>query len=165
VRLSLQIFIVLELITGGELFDKIVAESRFDEKTARFYFRQLLKGVTYCHKQGVCHRDLKPENLLLDERSDLKISDFGLSALYTGSADDEGRATVRTLSQRRCCRGGALRGCAERRRKRRGVLLCAAAEGAGSRPLQRRARSAGAGASSRVPRGRASLQGSARLLA
>jgi serine/threonine protein kinase len=89
-----KIFIVLELITGGELFDKIVAESRFDEKTARFYFRQLIKGVKYCHNQGVCHRDLKPENLLLDEHSDLKISDFGLSALYTGSADDEGRATV-----------------------------------------------------------------------
>lgn len=89
-----KIFIVLELITGGELFDKILAESRFDEKTARFYFRQLLKGVKYCHGQGVCHRDLKPENLLLDEKGDLKISDFGLSALYTGSADDEGRATV-----------------------------------------------------------------------
>lgn len=47
---------------------------------------------------GVCHRDLKPENLLLDNKGDLKISDFGLSALYTGSADDEGRATVRDPS-------------------------------------------------------------------
>lgn len=89
-----KIFIVLELITGGELFDKIVAEGRFDENTARFYYRQLIKGVKYCHSQGVCHRDLKPENLLLDQNGDLKISDFGLSALYTGSADDEGRATL-----------------------------------------------------------------------
>lgn len=77
-----KIFIVLELITGGELFDKIVAEGRFDEKNARFYFRQLVDGVEYCHAQGVCHRDLKPENLLLDEKMNLKISDFGLSALY-----------------------------------------------------------------------------------
>jgi len=112
---------VLELITGGELFDKIVAESRFDEKTARFYFRQLLKGVTYCHKQGVCHRDLKPENLLLDERSDLKISDFGLSALYTGSADDEGRATVRAEAVWQCRGAVVMRAearwqCAQRRR-------------------------------------------------
>lgn len=89
-----KIFIVLELITGGELFDKIVAEGRFDENTARYYFRQLIKGVKYCHGQGVCHRDLKPENLLLDQNANLKISDFGLSALYTGSADDEGRATL-----------------------------------------------------------------------
>ena len=92
--LPLQIFIVLELVTGGELFDKIVSESRFEEKMGRFYFRQLFKGIKYCHEQGVCHRDLKPENLLLDERANLKISDFGLSALYTGSPDDEGRATV-----------------------------------------------------------------------
>ena len=47
-----KIFIVLELITGGELFDKIVAEGRFDENTARYYFRQLIKGVKYCHSQG-----------------------------------------------------------------------------------------------------------------
>jgi len=77
-----KIFIVLELVTGGELFDKIVTAGRFDEKTAREYFRQLVSGVEYCHRQGVCHRDLKPENLLLDEQAMLKISDFGLSALY-----------------------------------------------------------------------------------
>uniref|UniRef100_A0A7S0IKS8 non-specific serine/threonine protein kinase n=1 Tax=Calcidiscus leptoporus TaxID=127549 RepID=A0A7S0IKS8_9EUKA len=77
-----KIFIVLELVTGGELFDKIVTAGRFDEKTAREYFRQLVSGVAYCHQQGVCHRDLKPENLLLDEQAMLKISDFGLSALY-----------------------------------------------------------------------------------
>ena len=83
-----KIFIVLELITGGELFDKIVSEGRFTEATARFYFRQLVQGVHYCHSQGVCHRDLKPENLLLDENGDLKISDFGLSALYEGAGED-----------------------------------------------------------------------------
>jgi len=77
-----KIFIVLELVTGGELFDKIVTAGRFDEPTARKYFRQLISGVDYCHHQGVCHRDLKPENLLLDEQALLKISDFGLSALY-----------------------------------------------------------------------------------
>ena len=77
-----RIFIVLELVTGGELFDKIVSSGRLDEATARTYFRQLVCGVEYCHRQGVCHRDLKPENLLLDEQGMLKISDFGLSALY-----------------------------------------------------------------------------------
>jgi serine/threonine protein kinase len=82
-----KIFIVLELVTGGELFDKIVSAGRFDEATARKYFRQLISGVDYCHRQQVCHRDLKPENLLLDELELLKISDFGLSALYGTDQD------------------------------------------------------------------------------
>ena len=56
-----KIFIVLELITGGELFDKIVSAGRLSEEQAKFYFAQLVEGVDYCHKQGVCHRDLKPE--------------------------------------------------------------------------------------------------------
>jgi len=59
------LLLVLEYMEGGELFDKIVAEGKLSEGTARAYFRQLLKGLKYCHAQGVCHRDLKPENLLL----------------------------------------------------------------------------------------------------
>ena len=79
-----KIFIVLELVTGGELFDLIVQRGRLDEAASRIYFRQLVSGVAYCHSQGVAHRDLKPENLLLDSEGTLKISDFGLSALYDG---------------------------------------------------------------------------------
>lgn len=91
-----KIFIVLELVTGGELFDKIVAEGRFKEKAARFYFQQLCVGTEYCHRQGVCHRDLKPENLLLDEQGNLKISDFGLSALYEQDADSDRQSLLHT---------------------------------------------------------------------
>ena len=47
-----KIFIVLELVTGGELFDKIVSSKRLEEEQARFYFRQLVDGVEYCHKMG-----------------------------------------------------------------------------------------------------------------
>lgn len=74
-------YLVLELVTGGELFDKIVAAKRFDEPTARRYFHQLIAGMYYCHSKGFAHRDLKPENLLLDANGTLKISDFGLSNL------------------------------------------------------------------------------------
>ncbi|CUG82099.1 serine-threonine protein kinase, putative [Bodo saltans] len=85
-----HIYLVLELVTGGELFDKIVAAKRFDEPTARKYFHQLISGIHYCHSQGIAHRDLKPENLLLDANDTLKISDFGLSNLQRGGADGQG---------------------------------------------------------------------------
>ncbi|KAF7817066.1 CBL-interacting serine/threonine-protein kinase 8-like [Senna tora] len=76
-----KIYIILEFITGGELFDKIVHHGRLSEAECRRYFQQLIDGVDYCHSKGVYHRDLKPENLLLDSQGNIKISDFGLSAL------------------------------------------------------------------------------------
>lgn len=76
-----KIYIILEFITGGELFDKIVRHGRLSETDSLRYFQQLIDGVDYCHIKGVFHRDLKPENLLLDSQGNLKISDFGLSAL------------------------------------------------------------------------------------
>eukprot|EP01006_Ploeotia_vitrea_P056990 TRINITY_DN68143_c6_g15_i1.p1 TRINITY_DN68143_c6_g15~~TRINITY_DN68143_c6_g15_i1.p1 ORF type:complete len:464 (-),score=59.71 TRINITY_DN68143_c6_g15_i1:404-1795(-) len=85
-----HIYIVLEIITGGELFDRIVAAKRFDESTARRYFQQLVFGVNYCHTVGgVAHRDLKPENLLLDANDQLKISDFGLSAITQSNGKEK----------------------------------------------------------------------------
>ncbi|CAI0399490.1 unnamed protein product [Linum tenue] len=75
-----KIYFVMEFVKGGELFAKI-SKGRFSEDLARKYFRQLISAVGYCHSRGVFHRDLKPENLLLDESGNLKVSDFGLSAV------------------------------------------------------------------------------------
>ncbi|TKY56591.1 CBL-interacting serine/threonine-protein kinase 11 [Spatholobus suberectus] len=75
-----KIYFVLEFAKGGELFARI-AKGRFGEDHARRYFQQLISAVGYCHARGVFHRDLKPENLLLDENGNLKVSDFGLSAV------------------------------------------------------------------------------------
>jgi len=73
--------LVLEYCPGGELFDILLYTHQLDPVTARTYFVQMLKGVKACHEVGVVHRDIKPQNLLLDERYQLKISDFGLSFL------------------------------------------------------------------------------------
>lgn len=75
-----KIYFVMEYVRGGELFNK-VAKGRLKEEVARKYFQQLISAVGFCHARGVYHRDLKPENLLLDEAGDLKVSDFGLSAV------------------------------------------------------------------------------------
>ncbi|KAL2236104.1 UNVERIFIED_CONTAM: CBL-interacting serine/threonine-protein kinase 25 [Sesamum indicum] len=82
-----KIFFVMEYVRGGALFSK-VARGRLKEEAARKYFQQLISAVDFCHSRGVFHRDLKPENLLLDENGDLKISDFGLSALYEHRSND-----------------------------------------------------------------------------
>eukprot|EP00250_Pteridium_aquilinum_P014002 c21712_g6_i1 orf=103-1329(+) len=76
-----KIYFVLEYVTGGELFNKIARRGKLKEEEALAYFQQLIDAVDYCHSRGVYHRDLKPENLLLDSCGNLKISDFGLSAL------------------------------------------------------------------------------------
>lgn len=82
-----KIYFVLEYAKGGELFYK-VAKGKLKEDVARRYFQQLVSAVDFCHSRGVYHRDLKPENLLLDENENLKISDFGLSALAESKRQD-----------------------------------------------------------------------------
>ncbi|CAN4113781.1 unnamed protein product [Withania somnifera] len=82
-----RIYFVMEYCKGGELFNK-VARGRLKEDVARKYFQQLINAVDFCHSRGVYHRDLKPENLLLDDDENLKISDFGLSALVESKHQD-----------------------------------------------------------------------------
>ncbi|KUF90846.1 Katanin p80 WD40 repeat-containing subunit B1 [Phytophthora nicotianae] len=74
-----DIFMVLEYIAGGELFDYIVSKGRLAPEEARHFFHQIISGVEYCHFHRIVHRDLKPENLLLDADNNIKIADFGLS--------------------------------------------------------------------------------------
>ncbi|XP_062179959.1 CBL-interacting protein kinase 17-like isoform X2 [Phragmites australis] len=76
-----KIYMVLEFVNGGELFDKIAIKGKLSEQEGRRLFQQLIDGVSYCHEKGVYHRDLKPENILVNRKGNIKISDFGLSAL------------------------------------------------------------------------------------
>lgn len=77
-----NLYLVMELCSGGELFDRIIAKGSYSEREAAKIFKQIVNVVHVCHFMGVMHRDLKPENFLLvskDEDSPLKATDFGLS--------------------------------------------------------------------------------------
>ncbi|KAK2166756.1 hypothetical protein NP493_1303g00033 [Ridgeia piscesae] len=79
-----QLHIVLELVTGGELFERIVTIGSYTEKDAAFCVRHILEGLKYLHDNDIVHRDLKPENLLYKDESEnsvLKIADFGLATI------------------------------------------------------------------------------------
>lgn len=71
--------VVLELATGGELFEYVANTGRFNEVVSRTYFHQMLDALEYLHENNVAHRDIKPENLLFDEDFRLKLADFGFS--------------------------------------------------------------------------------------
>jgi len=82
-----KVYLVMELLTGGELFDRIVDVGHFSEKDAVEMTHKLVSAVMYMHEQGVVHRDLKPENMLMTDESKeaaVKITDFGLSKITDG---------------------------------------------------------------------------------
>ncbi|PHT66998.1 CBL-interacting serine/threonine-protein kinase 1 [Capsicum annuum] len=83
-----KIYMVLEYVNGGELFDRIASKGKLSESQGRKLFQQLIDGVSYCHDKGVFHRDLKLENVLIDGGRNIKITDFGLSALPQHLRDD-----------------------------------------------------------------------------
>ncbi|KAF9965765.1 hypothetical protein BGZ70_004151 [Mortierella alpina] len=76
-----ELFLIMEYVSGGELFEYLVNKGRLDEAEALRFFQQIIVGLAFCHKRKICHRDLKPENLLLDNRMNVKIADFGMASL------------------------------------------------------------------------------------
>ncbi|XP_068458888.1 serine/threonine-protein kinase BRSK2 isoform X4 [Clinocottus analis] len=80
------LYLVLEHVSGGELFDYLVKKGRLTPKEARKFFRQIMSALDFCHSHSICHRDLKPENLLLDEKNNIRIADFGMASLQVGES-------------------------------------------------------------------------------
>jgi len=86
------LYLVMELLTGGELFDRIIAKGHYSEADARTLTATMLNAVKYLHDKGIAHRDLKPENILLkdtSEAAEIKITDFGLSKIFSDDAAGE----------------------------------------------------------------------------
>ena len=81
-----SLFVVMELVAGGELFDYIVRRAHVPAHETRRLFREILAGVAYLHSQGIAHRDLKPENILLDAAGHVKIADLGMAAVMREGA-------------------------------------------------------------------------------
>ena len=80
-----ELYLVMEYVAGGELFDYLVKRGRLDNREALKYFQQIIFAVDYCHRFNIAHRDLKPENLLLDDEHNIKVADFGMAAWEGGA--------------------------------------------------------------------------------
>ncbi|TPX39364.1 hypothetical protein SeLEV6574_g07267, partial [Synchytrium endobioticum] len=76
-----ELFLILEHVEGGELFDYLVKKGRLMESEALKFFQQIVFALDFCHRHLICHRDLKPENVLLDKDLNIKIADFGMASL------------------------------------------------------------------------------------
>jgi serine/threonine protein kinase len=113
-----HLYMILEYINGGEVFEKITRKSKFPEQHARQLFEQILRGVAHLHERGICHRDLKPENILLHKflfeppkemleslrkvnpamarphfRYAVKITDFGMSRIIGGTSSSTNQSS------------------------------------------------------------------------
>jgi len=85
---SETIYLILELVTGGELFDQIIERGTYSESETAEVVRQILSAIRYMHERGIAHRDLKPENLLCSGPNNavIKVTDFGLSKDFGGGS-------------------------------------------------------------------------------
>jgi len=98
---KLKMYIVLELVCGGELFDRIINKGHYSEQDAAHCIHDVTGAIAYLHSMGVVHRDLKPENLLYasDQPSDsdyetIKVADFGLAKIVQGGKEGDGSMTT-----------------------------------------------------------------------
>lgn len=83
---STELYLILEYVEGGELFDHLCTKGRLENEEALGYFQQIINAIDYCHRFNIAHRDLKPENLLLDADMNIKVADFGFATWQIDSA-------------------------------------------------------------------------------
>lgn len=76
-----NLYIVMDFVSGGELYSKMTRTGKLSDTECRRYVRQLCSALNYCHGKNICHRDIKPENILLDENDNALLADFGFASL------------------------------------------------------------------------------------
>ena len=81
------LYIITELLTGGELFDRISSSNHLSEKVSKYIMKQLLSAVDFCHENGIIHRDLKPENILIESKEDARNEFFTIKLIDFGTSD------------------------------------------------------------------------------
>ncbi|KAG2123836.1 Pkinase-domain-containing protein [Suillus clintonianus] len=82
---SSELYLILEYVEGGELFDYLCNKGRLSTFETLGYFQQIISAIDYCHRLNIAHRDLKPENLLMDQNKNIKVADFGMAAWQASS--------------------------------------------------------------------------------
>lgn len=82
-----KLYLVTEFVQGGELFQQIKLNVKFNENVARFYTSEIIIAIEFMHKKGIIYRDLKPENILIDINGHIKITDFGLSKMFENNSN------------------------------------------------------------------------------
>ena len=75
------LYIVMDFVSGGELYNKITRTGKLSDGDCRRYVRQLCSALNYCHARNVCHRDIKPQNILLDSYDNVLLADFGFASI------------------------------------------------------------------------------------
>ncbi|KAG7274458.1 hypothetical protein CRUP_001423 [Coryphaenoides rupestris] len=76
--------VAIKIVNREKLSESVLMKGRLTPKEARRFFRQIISALDFCHNHSICHRDLKPENLLLDEKNNIRIADFGMASLQVG---------------------------------------------------------------------------------
>lgn len=77
-----SLYLVMDLLNGGDLRYHICKYRRFDEETTRFFTACLVAGLEYCHEKQIIHRDIKPENLVIDDEGYVRVTDFGIARIW-----------------------------------------------------------------------------------
>ena len=98
-----NLYLVMDLLTGGDLRYHICKKRYFTEEQAKFFISCIILGLEYCHYYNIIHRDIKPENLILDSRGYVHITDFGIAKIQTSNNHKETSGTPGYMSPEVLC--------------------------------------------------------------